>query len=73
MQIVGTVTSVAFLIAVIAQTTHCLPIERNWQILPDPGRSWLRSRDLPDVADQFAGECSTGYTTNIVIATGNVL
>lgn len=27
----------SWLAACIATLTHCLPIERNWQILPDPG------------------------------------
>ncbi|EOA84378.1 hypothetical protein ACJQWK_00898 [Exserohilum turcicum] len=37
-QITGGVSVAAFTAAIITQTTHCLPLKRNWQILPDPGK-----------------------------------
>lgn len=32
------VSIVCFIVAIITQFTHCLPLHRNWQILPDPGK-----------------------------------
>ncbi|KAJ5038616.1 hypothetical protein J3E74DRAFT_433816 [Bipolaris maydis] len=37
-QIIGGVSIAACIAALITQTTHCLPMKRNWQILPDPGK-----------------------------------
>ncbi|KAF2016212.1 hypothetical protein BU24DRAFT_462393 [Aaosphaeria arxii CBS 175.79] len=37
-QAVGVVSIVCCVAALITQTTHCLPLKRNWQILPDPGK-----------------------------------
>jgi hypothetical protein len=35
-------TSVVYFVATfITQFVHCLPLERNWQILPDPGKECL--------------------------------
>jgi hypothetical protein len=35
-------TSVVYFVAtLITQFVHCLPLERNWQILPDPGMECL--------------------------------
>jgi hypothetical protein len=32
------VSVIFFVAAVITQFTHCLPLQHNWQILPDPGK-----------------------------------
>ncbi|EMD67069.1 hypothetical protein GGP41_007003 [Bipolaris sorokiniana] len=37
-QMIGGVSIAACIAAIITQTTHCLPLKRNWQILPDPGK-----------------------------------
>ncbi|EUC47017.1 hypothetical protein COCMIDRAFT_91396 [Bipolaris oryzae ATCC 44560] len=37
-QVVGGLSVAAFISAVVTQTTHCLPLEKNWQVLPDPGK-----------------------------------
>lgn len=36
--VVAGVSGVSCVAAVITQLTHCLPMKRNWQILPDPGK-----------------------------------
>jgi len=35
---VAGISVAACIAAIITQTTHCLPLKRNWQILPDPGK-----------------------------------
>ncbi|RAR00454.1 S-adenosyl-L-methionine-dependent methyltransferase [Stemphylium lycopersici] len=37
-QVIGGVSVAAFISAIVTQATHCLPLEKNWQILPDPGK-----------------------------------
>ncbi|KAI4626886.1 uncharacterized protein J4E87_004227 [Alternaria ethzedia] len=37
-QAVAGISVAACIAAIITQTTHCLPLKRNWQILPDPGK-----------------------------------
>jgi hypothetical protein len=32
------ISVVCFVVAIITQFTHCLPLHHNWQILPDPGK-----------------------------------
>jgi hypothetical protein len=36
-KVVAGTTLMTFVAALLTATLHCLPIERNWQILPDPG------------------------------------
>ncbi|KAK7993665.1 hypothetical protein PG989_007046 [Apiospora arundinis] len=36
-RLVGYISIFCFVATCIIQTTHCLPLRRNWQILPDPG------------------------------------
>ncbi|KAI1853650.1 hypothetical protein JX266_001634 [Neoarthrinium moseri] len=36
-KIVAGVSLTTLIAALLTETLHCLPIERNWQILPDPG------------------------------------
>lgn len=35
--VVAWVSVVFCVAAVFTQTIHCLPLEKNWQIVPDPG------------------------------------
>jgi hypothetical protein len=37
-QAVGGISVAACITTIITQTTHCLPLKSNWQILPDPGK-----------------------------------
>lgn len=37
MLVVVGISIACWLAAIIATFTHCLPVQRNWQILPDPG------------------------------------
>ncbi|KAH6882882.1 hypothetical protein BKA58DRAFT_464786 [Alternaria rosae] len=39
-QAVAGISVTACIAAIITQTTHCLPLKRNWQILPDPGKEY---------------------------------
>ncbi|KAI0161795.1 hypothetical protein GGR52DRAFT_140104 [Hypoxylon sp. FL1284] len=36
-KIVAGISIMAFVATVLTTTLHCLPIERNWQVVPDPG------------------------------------
>lgn len=55
-RLVGWSIVVSWVAAMLTHSLHCLPVHKNWQILPHPGK-----------------ECSMGFSTNIVIAAGNVL
>lgn len=76
-RVVGYFSAVCFVVTCIIQTTHCLPLHRNWQILPDPGcRSCIPVMViflLFSCINRIAVECSKGIITNIAVAVGNVL
>ncbi|KAF2640460.1 hypothetical protein P280DRAFT_543151 [Massarina eburnea CBS 473.64] len=37
-RVLAGISVVCFMAAIITEFTHCLPLHRNWQILPDPGK-----------------------------------
>lgn len=39
--VVAAISAVSCTVAIVTQFAHCLPLHRNWQILPDPGSKYL--------------------------------
>lgn len=37
-KVVAIFAFVCFVAAIVTTAAHCLPVKRNWQVIPDPGR-----------------------------------
>lgn len=53
---------------------HCQPLEKHWQVYPDPGRKSPTLHETTRLTKlDFAVNCSADYVNYIVIAVTNVL